>query len=435
MTSKRRRRNKKNIRDKGISDARKGGFSSLFDNLGQNKDVLKNTSFSRVYRLAQEVCENVFISSWIGKRIVTLPVQTALKNGLVFECEDNKVEERVWELYKDLKIESLIIEAQKSADIYGSSVLILQDKNQDPLSKAKDYKSLKITHAEYPFYSVSPSPDNLYQGGVFSITNPAMSVDESFCAIFQGEPVIQRLRPDYKYYGMSVYQSIWTALVNDSTIMTAVANITWRSSIRHYRLKGLKEQVLAGRQDQVLDRMSLLDSSASIFGSVVMDAEDEMQVVSQSISGLADIDKRSAERLSAASGIPATILLGKSPDGQNASGDGDDDNFVMFVENYQKKMIPALERIFAVLNSLAGGDDNWSISFRSPDSVDYNKLPDFEQKVLMNATSMLNELGLPQEVVERYLLEHNIITQDEKDLIAKQTLEFDEIDSTENNEI
>jgi uncharacterized protein len=424
---------KKKIKDQKVFDAQKGGFTDLFSKLAERKDILKNSTYSRVYRLDQEVCENVFISSWVGKKIAELPVNRALKNGLVFECENKQVEEKVWELYDQLGIENMIIEAQSSADVYGSSIIILKDKFQNALGKAKEYKSLELIPVEYPFYSVMPS-SNPYKAGTITAINPTITIDESHCAIFMGAKVPARLAPNYKFFGMSVYQSIWNALINDSVIMTAVANITYRSSIRHYKLKGLKELVLSNRQDLALDRMGVLDASANIFGSVVMDSEDEMQIVSQSISGLAEIDKRSGERLAAASGIPATLLLGKSPDGQNSTGEGDDDNFVIFIENYQKKMQPALDRIFGALNSMAGGDDNWKIKFKSPDAVDYNKRPEFEGKILENAMRMVNELQLPQEVIERYLLENNIITQDEKEMIKKQTLEFDEIDSAENNE-
>jgi len=422
------------FKKKKIADAR-GGFKDLFSRLSEKKDILQNSTFTRPVRLSQEICENIFTSSWVGKKIAELPIARALKNGLVFECDDKVIEERVWELYDDLGVEDLIKKAQISADVYGSSIIVLKDKAQNSLEKAKPYKNLEMIFVEYPFYSVSPSYENTFKAGMISTTNPAMTIDESFCAIFTGSPVLGRIAPDYKYYGMSVYQSIWTALINDATIMTAVANIAYRSSIRHYRLNGLQEQVLAGRQDQVLERLGLLDVSANIFGSVVMDKEDEMQIISQSISGLADLDRRSGERLSSASGIPATLLLGKSPDGQNSTGEGDDDNFVIFIENYQAKTMPALNRIFGALYSLAGGEGKWKVRYKSPDAVDFNKKPEFEGKVIANAMAMMNELSLPSEVVQRYLLENNIITQDEKDNIKQLEADFDEIDTAEDDEV
>ena len=437
--------NKKTVAPKSeldVMDAQQGGFRNMLGkgaSLQGSKDILKNTTFTRVIRLSQEVCENIFISSWVGKKIIEIPVNRALKNGLILEMDDKAKEKEVWKIWKDLKMEALIIKAQRSADIYGSSIILLKDKTQDPLGVAKDYKSLEPILVEYPFYSVSPSSQNSLEPGLVTFSNLGITADISFCAVFTGSAVPSRLAPEYKFFGMSAFQNLWNAIVNDATIMTAVANITYRSSIRHYRLKGLKSQVLAGRIDQVLQRVGLLDESASIFGSVVMDEEDDMQIISQSLSGLADIDKRSGERLSAASGLPATLLLGKSPDGQNSTGESDDDNFVAFVENYQQKMQPPIDKISAATITLAGAENkDWNMRFKTPDAVSFDKKPDFEAKILLNASAMLNELSLPEDVVKRYLLENNIIMQEEHDNLSLEELEFDSLDeeeteSTQNN--
>lgn len=411
------------------------GFKMLFGRAGDlqsKKDVLSNSTFARNYRLKQEVCENVYMDSWVGKRIVALSVYRAMKNGLTLEMDNEAGQDKVWELYDKLKIKNLISGAQISADIYGSSVLLLKDQTQDPLGKPRDYKTLEIIPVEYPFYSVSPLAGNTYKPGILNFSTLGISADESFCAVFIGVPTVTRQAPNYKYYGMSVYQSIWTAIVNDQVIMTSVANITYRSSIRHYKLKDLNQLVLAGKSEMVLERMGLLDSTVGLFGSAVMDAEDEMQILSQSLTGLADIDTRSAERLSAACGIPATLLLGKSPDGMNSTGKSDIGNMTAYIEQYQAKMIAPIERIFKVLISLAGiQTDNWKISFKSPSVIDAFDKPDHDLKILQNANSMLNELGMPDEVVRRYLYENNIITQDEHDKIKLEATEFDAIDEQE----
>ena len=408
------------------------GFKMLLGKAGQlqsRKDVLSNSTFAHNYRLQQEICENVYMDSWIGKRIVELPVYRAMKNGFTLEMDNEADQDKVWELYDKLNVKTLITRAQISADIYGSSMLLLKDRTQDPLSKARDYKDLEIIPVEYPFYSVSPSSKNFYEAGTINFGMLGVVADESFVAAFIGVKTITRQAPNYKYYGMSVYQSIWTAIVNDQVIMTSVANITYRSSIRHYRLKDLNQLVGAKKSDIVLDRMALLDSSVGVFGSAVMDMEDDMQILSQSLTGLADIDKRSAERLSAACGVPATLLLGKSPDGQNSTGKSDENNMNSYVEQYQAKMLPPVERIFKALISIAGVQtQNWKVSFKSPAVVDPADKPDFDTKILLNANSMLNELSLPEDVVRRYLYENNIITQDEHDKIKLVATEFDAID-------
>lgn len=414
-----------------------GGFKTMLGNaaLQERKDVLNNSTFTRSYRLPQEVCENVYMDSWVGKRIVELPVRLAMKNGLMFESTDKEGEKRVWDLYHKLKIKEMIIDSQSAADVYGSSLILLQDTAQDAEKELAEFINPSFVPVQFPFYTVEPSPKDIYKAGIVNFATLGLRAHESFCAVFIGVPAIMRLSPSYKYFGMSVYQSIWTALVNDQVIMSACANITYRSSIRNYRLDGLSQLVQAGKQNLVLERASLLDTSASIFGSVVMDAKDEMQVVSQSIAGLADIDKRSAERLSAATGIPATLLLGKSPDGQNSTGQHDKQNFELFIENYQMKMLPAIHKIFEGLVALAGvKDKNWRVNFNTPATIDISEKPKFDAQVLANAATMMNELNLPEELVRAYLLKSKLITQEEHDEIKLEVKEFDEIDETDSSE-
>ena len=144
-----------------------------------------------------------------------------------------------------------------------------------------------------------------------------------------------------------------------------------------------------------------------------MDANDELQILTQSLNGLADIDKRSAERLSAASGIPATELLGKSPDGQNSTGKGDQKTMINFIKTYQKKMIPSIEKIFEALASYVGvGDKEMKVYFKDPQEIDQEEQPAYEKVVLENANNMLHGLALPEDIVKRYLLDKQIITQE-----------------------
>lgn len=419
------------------SFSRSSGFKMFFGKaagvLQERKDVLGNSTFTASRPLSLEICENVYMDSWIGKRIVHLPVYRAMKNGITLELENESEEKKVWELYEKLKIKDLIVKAQISADIYGSCILLLKDKTQDPLGKAKDYKDLEITLVEYPFYSITPRPGNLYEAGTVNFTNLGISVDISHCAVFIGVPAVTRLAAAYKYGGMSIYQSIWSAIVNDQVIMTAVANTVYRGSIRHYGLKDLQKLVLAGNSDIVLERMAVLDSTIGIFGSAVMDSEDQLQIVSQSLAGLPEIDRRSAERLSAATGIPATLLLGKSPDGQNSTGESDEISMDDYAEQYQGKILPPAEIVLKAVASVAGANhEKLKAKFKSPAVIHITKKPDHDKKILENADTMLNGLGLPDEVPRRYLYENNIITQKEHDTITLETTEFDAIDEPAN---
>lgn len=417
-----------------VGDSFEQLYNTASNALQNGKDVLKNSTFSKNIRLRDNICENLFVDSWVAKKIVQIPVARAMAAGIVIEMDSDEKEKKIWKAYEDLKIKDLIIKAQISADIYGSSIVLLKDISQNATKQSGKFKNLEPQLVEYPFFTVQPSFNDPYKPGIINCSTLGINVDQSFVAPFIGAPVVTRLAPDYKYYGMSVYQNLWNCIINDSVIMTAVANITVRASIRHYKLKGLKDLVLAKKHDLALKRMMMVDASAGIFGSVVMDSDDEMQIMSQTLNGLADIDERAVSRLSAASGIPATELLGKSPDGQNSTGKSDQKNMVKFIKDYQEKMLPSVTKIFEALKSYCGLDeDEIKIYFKSPQEIEIEEKPAFDKTLIENAGNMIHSLGLPEDIARRYLLDNGIITQEEHDRIKLEVEQFDETEEDEAN--
>jgi phage-related protein (TIGR01555 family) len=245
-------------------------------------------------------------------------------------------------------------------------------------------------------------------------------------AVFYGVPVIKRLSPQFKYFGMSVYQNIWKTMISDDLISSAVANIIYKSSFRNYKIKGFSKLIETGNEKLVLNRLQVSDLVTGIYGSNIMDSEDSLEILQQSLAGLSDLDRRSVERLSAATGIPATILLGKSPDGQNSTGDHDEKNFYIFVEQYQKKMLPGCIKIFdAIIKYLGIEDNTWQLEFNKPHSTDNDEQAKIDGLIMDNVLKM-QALGISDDVIKRYLKEKQIITEDEYESEKSLKVEMDE---------
>lgn len=111
-----------------------------------------------------------------------------------------------------------------------------------------------------------------------------------------------------------------------------------------YRIKGLA--ATRGRDDMfqlVMARLRLIDAGRSIVRGVALDADSESaERVTTSLAGYSEATDRVALALSAASGIPATRLLGRSPDGMNATGASDTTNLHALVRSYQAERVEPL---------------------------------------------------------------------------------------------
>lgn len=63
------------------------------------------------------------------------------------------------------------------------------------------------------------------------------------------------------------------------------------------------------------------------------------------LSGVKDILESSCNMLSALTNIPQTILFGRSPAGQNSTGESDLENYYNYIERIQKTMLKKNVRI------------------------------------------------------------------------------------------
>ena len=78
---------------------------------------------------------------------------------------------------------------------------------------------------------------------------------------------------------------------------------------------------------QVEQRANILNLSKSSLNTMIIDSEESYEKITTNISGISDIVDRFMLALSAVSGIPITLLFGRSPSGLNATGEADIRNF------------------------------------------------------------------------------------------------------------
>ena len=108
-----------------------------------------------------------------------------------------------------------------------------------------------------------------------------------------------------------------------------------------YKQRGL-QSTLAGPDgdDKTLKRLLVLDASRGMMNSVAIDMDGEdYSFQTFQLSGASEILESTYSLLSAVTCIPQTILFGRSPSGENATGESDLENYYNFVEGIQKRML------------------------------------------------------------------------------------------------
>lgn len=387
--------------------------------------------------------ENIYMTTWTGKKIVEIPNDYIFKNGFIFSIKGYpEIEKKVLDLYHEREIENRLKEADANARIYGGSIILPKDPYQDPnqpydLSQfaiapnkiefiVKDLSYLAVT----PFVEVVS--EKYFEPNIISISGLTTTAEN--CIMFSGVKAPKRRMPQFRYIGMSVYQAVYEALIMDQLVTKGWANMIYRNQRWYYMLEGLNDMTKNNEQSLALERLRYMEDHASIYGAGVMDKNDDIKFIQQSFTGLPELDNRSIARLAAATNIPATILLGKSPDGMNSTGDSDLENFYNYIESEQIKMLPKMKKMFKILTHMACGQDiPFDFEWNKPKNIDISKQTEIDTRILENAKRM-QEIGLTDDIVKHYMVDKGLITTEQASTIDVLESELEQQASKEDIE-
>lgn len=414
-------------------------FHTALENMGaRRRDVTSryNGHFFREPRLDYDELNSIYQSVPIVRRAIELITGHLLKNGVSFTIPDNpEATAEVTALAERVEINRLFEEAALLTLINGCGGVLLVEKDMNPrkelsLRRLKG-RTPKFSVIDGKFITTTPELDPLspefYTPQMYQVVG--MSVHPTWFNAFSGLPVSQTLKPQYKYMGMSLIENAYTSIVNDELMNKAIPNIVYRSSVVNYKITGMKEALKTGDEGTLLKYVSDTENMKSILNATICDGDDAVEVISRELSGLEGLDQRSAYRLSAAFGIAATVLWGKSPDGMNSTGTADWENFYNFVEVWQKRWFNNLRWFYKILIACVTGRDDvdFELEFNKASLVSPQQKVANDAVILQNV-AMMRDQGLPDSTIQRYLVENEILTEEEAADYA-QTLE--EMDAME----
>lgn len=139
-----------------------------------------------------------------------------------------------------------------------------------------------------------------------------------------------------------------------------------------YKLKGLMQQ-LGNKQGRanLSARMAMMDMARSVARSLLLDADgEEFNRVMTSFTSVPELLDRFMQMLSMVTGIPVTILMGRSAAGMNATGDSDFRAFYDEIQSAQEdELAPKLHRAYSLMmlakNGPTKGEEiDFEFSFR-----------------------------------------------------------------------
>jgi len=371
------------------------GLKNVINQLANRRDaVSSNTITSRIIDNSEL---NAIFKSGIGRKIINIKVGTALKDGLIFD------DDITGEVY-DHQLTKHVKEACRYMLGFGRGVVIIIEKNK-PLSD-----ELSTTPANYRIetfdgtmvsvadYSIDLMDDRYMKPIFYSIKGH--QVHHSRVIDFTYVKPIEDDAHNYNLGGISEFELIYDQLVSDGIVSRSGAAILDKNSTVFYKVAGFKNALRVKKDDEIVNFFSSLEDARSIFGAGIVDKEDEIQTVSQTLGDFEKVDTATLRRIAMVTSIPMSYLIGENVKGLNSSGSIEKDAFENMKESLQDDYI--IGNINELLEKLGLGGAEFDRSL----SLSPVEKAELDGKVLDNATKLFN-MG---EDYSEYLKENNLIS-------------------------
>lgn len=344
--------------NKESSSYRADGYTNMLNKYGTPQD--NSTAYQYDMEMITDDMQLVKLYEGNGlfTKIIDRPAEEAVKHGLDIDFGNDEIKEYVEDRLDDLDYENKFATAQKWARLYGGSIIImlvndgggldepLNMKNATSIEELRvferaivqpDYTSLYSTRFEEFDQIDKPFGEPEYYT-VFSLYGH-FNVHRSRCLIFRnGRLPEHTTNAIYRYWGIPEYVKIKSALRECITSHQDGVKLLERSVQAIYKMKNLANLLATSSgEDNVIKRLQVIDMARGILNSIAIDSDGEdYDFKDISMSGVKDVIDATCNMLSAVTDIPQTILFGRSPSGENSTGESDFENYYNLVENIQK---------------------------------------------------------------------------------------------------
>lgn len=391
-------------------------LTNLVNSLANKRSAIATNEMSSVKMSEQEM--RAIYKSGIGSKICRLKAGYALNNTIQFQSAND-------EIFYNLKLAKHVKKAAKLSIGFGRSVILILEKGGNltqPLPKNLDPKTTRIEvfsgdMVSVPTASVDLTSDRYQKPMTYLVRG--QTIHHSRIVDFKYVEPPELDAPLYRWGGISEFELIRAQLIADGVVQRAVPTILDKNSSFFYRVEGFKDQLAAGNAEQVSEYYSKMEDLRSIYGAGIIDKEDEVETIDQTLTNLQEADLITLRRLAMVTGIPFIELVGEGPSGLNANGEAEISVKQDMIETLQSEYYQ--EPISELMVKMGQAP----IKFKENQGQTANQRLDVETKVIANA----EKLALIGEDYAEYLERHNITQKDEFKMMFDEPEDDDPVEN------
>lgn len=399
------------------------GVLSLVSAINNSRNALLTNdmfSFKIGYPQIREL-----MKTGIGNKIANIKSDYALRDSLQFEKEED-------EKYYKLNLDSKVKQALRYCIAYGRSIIVIVEIGADlskPLSSDFMDRAFKLEVFSGDLVTAYDASYDLMSSYFFKPQHYSVrgySFHRSRVIDFTYIEPPQYELADYQYGGISEFQFIRPQLITDGIVQRAGASILEKNSSLFYKITGFKDLLNTGEEADIIKFFGILENSRSIYGAGMIDMEDDVVTLNQSLTDMDKVDQMSLRRLAMVTDIPLPMLVGENVQGLNSSGTIELQSFNWMLTNIRENYAYAPIARLCELMGLNG-----EVSFKKTNEMLEEDLAEYESKIIDNAAKLQ---GMGEDGVE-YLNEKGVIQSSNLDkLFPDQEEELSESDDLSTEE-
>ena len=344
-------------KEQSEKEVRKDGYKNLMNKYGTKDDSSEQYRFESDEPVTDIELTLNYEENGMFAKIIDIPADDAVSSGFSYGVTDTELENFINKSLEELNFEEVAATAIKWSRLYGGAIVVMIIDDGKELTEPVDWDAIRgideLLVFERPL--VTPDYNSIYtykaadKGrskfgmpefyDVAPIYGGAFRVHESRCLLFKnGKLPMLSTKTEYRFFGTPEYARIHKALQETVTSHGNGVKLLDRAVQAIYKMKNLAELLSTeAGEDIVLKRLEIIDMARGILNSLCIDADGEdYDFKTISFSGVKDVIDSACNMLSAVTQIPQTKLFGRSPAGENSTGEGDMENYYKFVGKIQK---------------------------------------------------------------------------------------------------
>jgi uncharacterized protein len=365
---------------------RADSWLNVWTGLGTSRDMRTHTHVGVRAWLSDPELEELYTHNDMAGTIVDALPDEALRKPYTLHIEGDDGRDRAGVIEgraDELALRARVLEAWKWGRLYGGAAILIGADDGREMTEPLETEAIRSLEYLHVLTRAELIPD-AWDGDPFSRTfglpliyriqphtAPGQSVQNALVhrsrlLVFDGLPIPARLRTRNQGWGASVLERPHEVLRDFGVSWAGAAVLLQDFSQAVWKVKGLFDQITSGDKETMRTRMELVEMTRSIVHAVVLDSDGEdFERKTTSIAGLPETLQLFILRLAGAARMPATVLMGQSPAGLNATGESDLRWWFNSIAAQQLHTLkPALETLYRLLLVLEGGEpEQWEIRF------------------------------------------------------------------------